>query len=455
MGFLSFLSDLGTLLLLLSGAFLTLKFRFFQITKIKVWLIGTLKNIRNEDKEKTAAAGAVSQKSVLCSALGKAVGVGNIAGVASALIMGGAGAIFWMWVAAFIGMITSYCENTLGAFYRQKNERGEMVGGATYYLRDGVGKRLGAALSVMFALGCIIASFGIGNAAQIKAAVDNLGVSGNKGLSLLVGVLFALFAFVAAGRMKKAAAASEKIVPFMVALYCLCTAAVILLNIKRLSSAFRAIFRYALGGRAIAGGAAGTSVRIALKVGVNRGVFSNEAGMGSSTLFSGSSNSPCAEQGFLGVFQVFIDTIVMCSLTALAALTSPLFDLNSGTFMRTSGEALMKNVFSLTFGWFGAGFLAISVVLFAFSTIIAWSAVGARAWEFLFGCDSLYIYRFLFLGSIIPAALAQNDSIWLFCDSANALMIIPNLLGVLILTPTVLKLTRDYLKSRKNFVPLL
>lgn len=449
MGILEFISDFGAALLLCAGAFLTLRFRFFQITKIKAWAFETLKSIRKEDRKKAASEGAVSAGSVLCSALGKAVGVGNIAGVASALTIGGAGAIFWMWVAAFLGMITSYCENALGAYYRQKNEHGEMVGGATHYLRHGVGGRIGAVLAVVFSIGCVVASFGIGGAAQIKAAVDNLGVSGSKRLSLLLGALFAVFAFAAAGKMKKAAVLGEKIVPVMVLLYCLCTAAIIALNIKRLSFAFRAIFRNAFGSRALAGGTAGASLRVTLRTGVNRGVFSNEAGMGSSTLLSGSSCSPAAEQGFIGVLEVFIDTIVMCSLTALAALTSPLFNPESGRFSVFSGGALIKSVFLGSLGPFGGIFLSLSVALFAFSTVIAWSAVGARAWEFLFGCESLYIYRFLFLGSLVPAALAKSDSVWLFCDSANALMIIPNLLGVLILTPTVKELTRQYFLSQK------
>ncbi len=468
-GFAAFMEDLNALLcdrlglavLIFAGAFLSLRLRFFQFFHIRLWLSATLGKIIKRRGVRQSCEGAVSQWGALCTALGATVGVGNIAGVASAIISGGPGAVFWMWIAALLGMVTSYCENALAVFYRTKNKRGETVGGAMYYLRDGLkAKKTGLFLGSLFAFSCIVASFGIGGAGQVGAVVLNLGAvvpHGGKLFALTVGIALALtVGAVLLGGIKRASAYSERIVPAMVFIYSLCAIIIILQNHVRAGAAFRAIFRHAFGLRQAAGGMLGYAIKTAVATGFKRGVFSNEAGMGSATLINASANTrEPAEQGMWGIFQVFIDTIIMCSLTALATLSSGLIDLESGQTVSGS-TALVSEAFSMAFGRIGALFIAISVLLFAFSTIIGWSVLGGRAWEFIFGEESLYIYKFLFAGSIVPASVANLEGIWLFCDTANALMIIPNLTGVLLLSPTVLKITENYLarKRGKKIPPL-
>ncbi len=270
--------------------------------------------------------------------------------------------------------------------------------------------------------------------------------------ALIIGVLLSLgVGAVIIGGARRASALAEKVVPAMVLLYSLCAVLVILANRERVVAVFSSIFRHAFSLRSAGGGAVGFSVKTAITVGFRRGVFSNEAGMGSSAVINSSAETKePVEQGMWGMFQVFVDTIIMCTLTAVAALSSGLIDLDSGKASATAGDALISRAWETVFGEWGSVFIGISVLFFAFSTIIGWSVLGVRAWEFLFGGENLYIYRFLFVGAIVPAAVANLEGVWLFCDIANALMIIPNLTGVLLLSPRVRKITRNYLARRRQ-----
>ncbi len=456
-------NGIGLWLLIFAGIFLSLTFKFFQLRLPFIFkkTVGSLFGGRRHD--------TVSPFAAVCTALGATVGVGNIAGVASAITLGGPGAVFWMLAAALLGMITAYTEDALAVFYR-KREGGEWRGGAMIYLRDGLGahkgfKAIAKVFAIIFSAATVAASFGIGNAAQIKAVCSNFPaafpISGVGGIRIfgadLYSLLLASAVAVAAGCVilggaRKTATLAERLVPAMVALFVLGALAVIFFNYFRLLPAITAIFKFAFSGRAAAGGAVGYTVRSAISYGFKRGVFSHEAGMGSATIISSAADTrEPAEQGMWGMFQVFVDTVVMCTLTALCVLCSGLVDLKSGApVLPLSGERLVSEAFSLSFGDIGAAFIAVSVLLFTFSSIVGWSYFGCRAWEFLFGKKSAFVYKWFFIAFIVPAAALELDSVWTLCDLSNALMILPNLSGVLLLSPVAVKLTHNYLARERG-----
>jgi AGCS family alanine or glycine:cation symporter len=446
---------IGLALLFVAGVVMTGCTGFFQFTHFRHWMkntIGAIFTDRGVTAHTAKEDRAISQFQSLCTALAATIGTGNIVGIATAIISGGPGAIFWMWVMAILGMMTNYSENVLGIYYRRKNERGEWSGGAMYYLVDGLGakkgcKTLGRVLAVLFSCFCILASFGIGNMSQINSIAGNMkaafGVpSWATGLALVI-----LSAAVIVGGLKSVAAVTEKIVPFMAVLYILGALVVVGVHGAMVPAAFAAIFKGAFGLRAAGGGVLGYGINRAITFGFKRGAFSNEAGLGSSVMVHSSSNvKEPVQQGMWGVFEVFADTIVVCTLTALAMLCSGLVDLDTGAMLTdAAGSALAGEAFATVFGGFGPKFIAVSILLFAYSTVLGWSHYGTKAFEYLFGTKATVGYKVFFVLLVMAGATMELDLAWDLSDTFNGLMMIPNLIGVLALAGTVKQITRNYL----------
>lgn len=451
---------IGLILLLGTGIIMTCLTGFFQVSHFRHWwkhTIGELFNKESDSKDKSDKHN-ISQFQSLCTALAATVGVGNIAGVASAIVAGGAGSIFWMWIAAFFGMMTNYSENVLGIYYRRKNERGEWCGGPMYYLRDGLGRHkncrtLGAVLAVAFCIFCLFASFGIGNLSQNNTIAVNLKAAFNVPTWVTgIGIVI-VAALVIIGGIKRIAAVTEKIVPFMVALYMIGALVIFFSNIQSAGLVFKSIFGCAFGIKAVEGGFVGVTVKSVITWGFKRGVFSNEAGLGSSVMVHSCSNvREPVRQGMWGIFEVFADTIVVCTLTAFVILSSGVVDPATGTVLVAGADgvalektALVGAAFSTVFGRFGTGFIAIAVMLFAFSTTLGWSVYGSKAWEYLFGRKSVIGYKIFFVLMCFVGPQLTSSLAWDISDTFNGMMMIPNLIGVLVLSPEVYKITKNYI----------
>ena len=451
----NFVWGLPMLILLVgTGILMTVLTRFFQVTHIKHWFSHTLGGIFKNRHITAHTPGhdrQISQFQSLCTALAATIGTGNIAGVAAALATGGPGAIFWMWVVAFFGMMTNYSENVLGIYYRRKNSEGEWCGGAMYYLRDGLGskkgcKQLGVVLAVLFSIFCILASFGIGNMSQINSIAVNLN-SVFKIPYVVTGVgLMIIAALVILGGLKRIASVTEKLVPFMAVLYVVGCLIIVFSHAGRIGPVFVSIFKGAFGLKAVGGGIVGSGISAALTWGMKRGVFSNEAGLGSSVMVHSASNvKEPVRQGMWGIFEVFADTIVVCTLTALAVLTSGVMDLNTGEMIsKAEKTALVAESFEGTLGVAGGWFIAVAITLFAFSTVLGWSIYGSKAFEYLFGTKAIIVYKLIFVVFIVFGATMDLSLAWDLSDTFNGLMAMPNLIGVIALSGTVMKITKNY-----------
>lgn len=441
-----------------TGILMTLLTKAFQVTKFGHWMKNTIGGIFT-DKKITAHTSkedkSISQFQSLCTALAATIGTGNISGVAAAIATGGPGSIFWMWIVAIFGMMTNYSENVLGIFYRRKNDQGEWSGGAMYYLKDGLGgykgcKTIGAVLAVLFSCFCVLASFGIGNMSQINSIAVNMDASFHIPMWVTGVVLMVIAALVIVGGLKRIAAVTEKLVPFMAIAYIIGALAIVVMNASRVGPAFAIIFKCAFTGRAAFGGVVGATVKDAVTWGMKRGVFSNEAGLGSSVMVHSSSNvKEPVMQGMWGIFEVFADTIVVCSLTALVVLTSGLVDLQTGAMLTsTEKTAMVAEAFEVSFGSFGSYFIAIAVLLFAFSTVLGWSHYGTKAFEYLFGTRAAIGYKIVFVLFIVVGATMNLDLAWDLSDTFNGLMAIPNLIGVVSLSGLVMKITKNYVDRK-------
>ena len=462
----------GLVLLIGTGILMTVATGFFQVTRIGHWLkhtIGSLftKKVMGHTKEK----GAISPFQALCTALAATVGTGNIAGVAAAICIGGAGAVFWMWIAAFFGMMTNYSENVLGIYYRRRNKNGEWSGGAMYYLADGLGgkkgmKIPGKILAVVFSIFTLLASFGIGSMGQVNKIVSNVAaafpidqlssVEVLGGLSLynviLGTVVMILAAMITLGGLKRIANAAEKIVPVMVVLFVVGSVVIIGINYANILPAFAAIFTGAFQPIAAIGGGVGVVISKVMTQGFKRGVFSNEAGLGSSVMVHSNSNvKEPVQQGMWGIFEVFADTMIVCTMTALVVLTSGAYNLSTGEILAGYSDAtLVGGAFNTVFGWgnFGSRFIAIAMFLFAFTTILGWSHYGSKAWEYLFGAKTTYIFKIIHLITIMLGAVMTSSLAWDISDTFNGLMMFPNLIGVVVLSPLVIKITKNYIARK-------
>ncbi len=469
----------GLLLLVGTGIIVTALTKFFQVTHIGMWFKHTLGSLFKKDVIKhSKEKGSISPFQALCTALAATVGTGNIAGVAAAITVGGAGAVFWMWVAAFFGMMTNYTENVLGIYYRRKNENGEWSGGAMYYLADGLGKKkgmkyVGKVLAVLFCIFAMLASFGIGSMGQVNKIVTNVAqafdVSSLSSVEVFTGVslyniiigaiIMLLTALITLGGLKRIASVAEKVVPFMVLLFVCGSLVIIGVNYANILPAFKAIFVNAFKPEAFVGGGIGAVVGKVVTQGFKRGVFSNEAGLGSSVMVHSNSNiKEPVKQGMWGIFEVFADTMVVCTMTALVVLTAG--GLDGGVFNVITGEiaagytdaTLVGGAFNSVFSWgnIGEKFIAIAMFLFAFTTVLGWSHYGSKAWEYLFGAKTTVIFRIIHVCTVIFGAVLTSSLAWDISDTFNGLMMIPNLIGVLALSPLVVKITKNYLSRVKK-----
>ncbi len=455
-------------LLVGTGILMTVLTRVFQVTHFKHWVKNTIGGIF-KDKHVTAHTGKddmqISQFQSLCTALAATIGTGNIAGVAAAILSGGPGAIFWMWVVAFFGMMTNFSENVLGIYYRRRNEKNEWCGGAMYYLKYGLGEKkgcaqLGAALAVLFSIFCVIASFGIGNMSQINSIAVNMNSAFGVPYAVTGIILLVLAGLVIVGGLKRIASVTERLVPFMAVIYLVATLIIVILNFDQIGAVFVSIIKGAFGMKAVGGGIVGSGVAYAIQWGMKRGVFSNEAGLGSSVMVHSSSNvrEPVV-QGMWGIFEVFADTIIVCTLTAFAVLSSGLVDLNTGEVISDAvSTALVAEAFSTVFGKAGAAFIAIAILFFAFSTVLGWSQYGSKGFEYLFGIKATKIYQLVFVVFIFIGATMDLTLAWDLSDTFNGMMAIPNLIGVLALSGTVMEITKNYVDRNlkgKKIKPML
>ena len=473
----------GLMLLIGTGILLTLGTCVFQITHVGHWWKQTIASVfkKNSTATKKTDNKTISQFQALCAALAATVGTGNIAGVAAAIVTGGPGAVFWMWVAAFFGMMTNFSENLLGIYYRRRNKAGEWSGGPMYYLSDGLGKRYGKKwlqvpaniLAVLFSCFAILASFGIGNMAQINKIVLNmdaaffsnvtLGTIPGTGIDiihLLIGIgLLVIGALIIIGGLQRIARVAEIVVPFMAIAYIIGAAIIFFCNISQVGPMFAAIFKFAFTPAAFIGGGIGVLIKKTMTQGFKRGVFSNEAGLGSSVMVHSSSNvKEPVKQGMWGIFEVFFDTFVICTMTAVVVLSTGFIDLTTGAPVEgANGDTLVSEAFGQYFGAPGTWFVAIAMLFFAFTTVLGWSQYGTKAVEYLFGAKGAKVYRVIFVVMIVSGAIMEGGLAWDLSDTFNGLMMIPNLIGVLALLPLVLKITKNYVDRKikgKDVAPM-
>lgn len=433
------------------GLLLSIRTGFLQIREFPYMLRVTIGRMFHK---KEAREGAMTPFQAVCTALAATVGTGNIAGVAGAIAIGGPGAVFWMWISAFLGMCTKFSEVTLAVYYREKNEKGDYTGGPMYYMKNGLGKNFMWLASIYSALG-ILTVFGTGNATQVNtitAAVNsallNYGVIGEgmKGtVNLGIGILItAVVLLVLVGGIRRIGMVTERLVPFMAVLYVVLGLGVMLLNAGKVPGVFAMIVQSAFSPAAFTGGIVG-SMFTSMKRGVSRGIFSNEAGLGTGSIAHATADTKEAvQQGYWGIFEVFADTIVICTLTAMVILCSGV-EIGYGA---AAGAELTISGFTRVYGSWVSVFTAVAMCCFAFSTIIGWGLYGTRCCEFLFG--SKYNKAFMIVYSLMAIVGATMDLglLWSIADTFNGLMAIPNLIALFLLSGTVVKLVKGYHPKR-------
>lgn len=417
-----------------SGLFLMLSLKFMPIRNIKRGFSEIWQGRAKGD----ASTGQISPFAALMTTLAATVGTGNIAGVATAIVLGGPGALFWMWCTALVGMATKYCEVVLAVHFREKNSLNHFVGGPMYAIKNGLGRKW-AWLGACFALFGGLASFGIGNMVQVNSMAASLTVSfaipaWASGLCIML-----LVGMVILGGIQRIGAVAQTLVPFMCIAYVLAAAFVLIVNYATIPAALVLIVESAFNGHAAVGGFAGAAMIAAMRFGVARGVFSNEAGLGSAGIAqaAGTSKDPVTS-GLIGMMGTFIDTLIVCTMTGLAIICSGVW--SSGL----SGAALSSVAFESAMPGTGNYLLTVALVIFAFTTILGWSYYGERCWEFLFGPRAILPYRLLWVAVVPLGAISQLDTVWLLADTLNGLMALPNLVSLLVLSPVVIKLTKDH-----------
>ena len=427
------------------GVYLSVRMGFLQIKKFRYIMKTTVGRIF---KKRDIADGALSPFQAATTALAATVGTGNIAGVAGAISIGGPGSVFWMWVSAILGMCTKFTEVTLAVYYRKKNKHGELVGGPMYYIQNGLSKKW-LFLAYLFATFGVLTVFGTGNATQvntitaaINVALEGYGIvkpGGHEMINLVIGIIVTLLvAMVLLGGIKRIGSVTEKLVPFMALIYVVLAFGVVILNINRVPEVFGSIVYGAFNPRAVTGGIIG-SFFLSMKKGVSRGIFSNEAGLGTGPIAHASADTgKPVKQGFFGIFEVFADTIVICTLTALVILCSGV-DIPFGS---PAGAELTIGGFIKTYGNGVSVFTAIAMCSFAFSTIIGWGLYGARCIEFLFN-EKVVVYSLM----AIVGATMDLGLLWDISDTFNGLMAIPNLIALFLLANVVVKLTKEYFEN--------
>ena len=429
------------------GLLLSIRTGFLQIRKFPYAMKVTIGRML---KKREASDGALTPFQAVCTALAATVGTGNIAGVAGAIAIGGPGAVFWMWISALLGMCTKFSEVTLAVHFREKNADGDLVGGPMYYIKNGL-KKQWHWLAYLFAAFGVLTVFGTGNATQVNtittaidSALYNYGVISEQNVStlnLVIGIILAvLIGLILLGGIKRIGQVAEKLVPFMAVIYIILAIGVVILNYRNIPTVFASIFKGAFSPASVTGGAVG-SFFMSMKKGVSRGIFSNEAGLG-----TGSIAHACADtrkpvkQGFFGIFEVFVDTIVICTLTALVILCSGV----PVGYGDAAGAELTILGFTSTYGSWVSIFTAIAMCCFAFSTIIGWGLYGTRCVEFLLGTRANRPFMILYALVAIVGATMELGLMWNIAETFNGLMVIPNLIAVFLLSGVVVRLVKEY-----------
>ena len=417
-----------------------------------------MKNTLGKAFEKSEAKeGSVSPFKAMCTALAASIGTGNIAGVSGAIAIGGPGAVFWMWMSALLGMCTKFAEVTLSIKFRQRNEKGDWVGGPMYYIQNGLGKKWKWLASVFAVFGAL-AAFGIGNMTQVNTICSTVGGAiknfvPDVNLTIVAWIVGALCAVLASivylGGIEAIGDVCALLVPVMAIIYILASIAVIVMNISAVPEAFGAIFKGAFNPAAVSGGLAGVGIKMAITKGVGRGIFSNEAGLGSAPIAHAAADvDHPVKQGMFGVFEVFMDTIVVCTMTAMVVLLG--VGVHNIEFGNDIGAQLTINGFMSVFGDKIPGVVvAVCLTMFAFSTVLTWGLYGTRCMEYLFNYKAAKVYQIIFCGVMIIGGVIKLQLAWDIADTLNGLMAIPNLIALLLLSPVVIKLTKEYFRGVK------
>lgn len=433
-----------TLILILAvGVFLSFRTGFVQITMLPKSLRLFFSRLRTDRQH----ADGTSSFRALCTALSATVGTGNLAGVAGAICIGGPGAIFWMWICAFFGMVTKYAEATLAVHYRTKNRRGEIVGGPMYMIRNGLGDRW-KWLAACYCFMGVVASFGVGNATQINTVIGSInstivyfGGAESTYTNLIIGIVFAvLILLMLLGGAKRIGTAAEVLVPFASLLYLILGIGVLVVNRFAIPTAFVAIFEGAFTPKAVTGGVLGSMFQ-SVRVGASRGVFTNEAGMGTAGIAHASAQvDHPTEQGLMGIMEVFLDTMVICTVTALVIICSGV----AIPYGEDEGIWLTIRGFSVIYGEWICIPIMLSLCCFAVATVLGWGLYGVRCAQYLFGEDVWKWFVFLQAGTVVVGAVLQTGTVWMLAEIVNGLMAIPNLIALAKLSPVLFKLTEEY-----------
>ena len=435
------------------GLYLSFRTNFLQIRKFAYSMKCTIGRIF---EKKEASAGSLTPFQAVCTALAATVGTGNIAGVAGAIAIGGPGAVFWMWISALLGMCTKFAEVTLAVHFRERNDKGDYVGGPMYYIKNGLGKKW-MWLAYLYAFFVVCAVFGTGNATQVNtitAAINTAMVNyalltpdSLRGSNLIIGIFICIIvALILIGGVKRIGRVSEKLVPIMALIYIVLGIGLIAMKADRIPAVFASIIQGAFNPTAVTGGIVG-SFFISMQKGVSRGIFSNEAGLGTGSIAHACADTECpVKQGMFGIFEVFMDTIVICTMTALVILLSGV----TIPYGQAAGAELTISGFTSVYGNWVSIFTAVAMCCFAFSTIVGWGLYGARCAEFLLGSKILLPFNIAYSLIAIVGATVDLGVIWGISDTFNGFMTVPNLIGVFLLTPVVVKLVREYFAKEEN-----
>ena len=464
------------ILILGTGILLSIRTRFIQVRKFKQSISGTIlatftdTNKKDKDegaKKQTKDGKSVSQFEAFCSAVAGTVGTGNIIGTSSAIITGGPGAVFWMWISAFFGMVTSFSENVLGLYYRKKDEKGDFCGGSFYYIKYGLKWKWLAYIAAIFCMFAAVGMSGVQTNKISESIVSAVGQLDNLTLKLIIGVVVAVFtALIIIGGIKRIGKVASIIVPFMTIIFILFALVIIFINVTAIPTAFGMIFSSIFEFKAMAGGFGGYVFANIVKKGMARGIFSNEAGLGSSVIAHSSSDTvEPVKQGMWGIFAVFFDTFVICTLMSLVFLTTYINSGAIGSFTENSSDAfLAMNSFTQNLGVLGTIVFSVMLPLFAFTTILAWAYYGEKATEFCFGNFNVkkrkifvLIFKIVFVLLIVLSAVIESKLIWDIDDTFNGLMAIPNLIALVLLSGKVKAITKNYYDRKKGLdvMPML
>ena len=448
-----------------TGIFISIRTHFLQVRKFGTAMSSTfVPMIKSIGKKPTGKSNAktISQFEAFSAAISGTVGTGNMVGVATALIAGGPGAVFWMWVSAFFGLVTNYSENVLGLYYRKKDKKGEMCGGPMYYISNGLKLKW---LALIFAACCTLAAVGMGmvQANSISGTLQNA-ITGDASLTtaIITGVVIAgLTALIIVGGIKRIGKVSSYIVPFMALLFIIMSVIILCINITALPKAFALIFTNAFSFRSVTGGFLGYVIMKGMRFGFARGIFSNEAGLGSSVIaHSASETREPVKQGLWGILEVFIDTFIVCTLTALSLLIISIktgvydfTDITQNTANGLTGSAIAPFAFTQTFGRVGQVIFVIILPLFAFTTILAWAYYGEKAVQYLFGKNgdvAALVFKILYVALLFVGTMVKSDFVWALDDMFNAMMALPNLIALIFLSKQIVEVSKNYFDRKKG-----